>query len=134
MCSSFSLNTKHAIKNNYVNDRFLFVGGLYLVSCGSTVTRLPLHAQTDISTASPIQNIAVSGSSMSVGTKLQSLCDLASLEQFKRLHLSKYSSNENILPSPTPSTPKWEYLFVPILFPVDPHFDFLFSFRSSCAL
>lgn len=108
-CSSSSsfLYTFIILKKKHVLQKSSYsTGGLYLVSCGATVTRLPLHTNTDSSTASPIQNIAVSGSQMSVGNKLQSLCDLASFEHFKRLHLSKHSSNENILPSTTPSTPK----------------------------
>lgn len=102
----FSLYIYYFEKKHVLQKSSYSIGGLYLVSCGATVTRLPLHTNTDSSTASPIQNIAVSGSQMSVGNKLQSLCDLASFEHFKRLHLSKHSSNENILPSTTPSTPK----------------------------
>jgi len=56
-----------------------------LVSCGTNITRLPLTGGNVTST----QEIAINGSSMSVGNKLQSLCDIASLEQFKRLHLTK---------------------------------------------
>ncbi|CAF0940340.1 unnamed protein product [Adineta steineri] len=72
-------------------------GGLYLVSCGSNTTRLPANA------AHP-RGIAVNGSSMPVGNKLQSLCDYSSLEQFKRLHTTKQSANENRI-SPTSSSP-----------------------------
>jgi hypothetical protein len=70
-----------------------------LVSCGSNITRLPTNGNPTQ------QDIAVNGSSMSVGNKLQSLCDISSLEQFKRLHLTKLPTNENGLHS-TSSTPK----------------------------
>jgi hypothetical protein len=73
-----------------------------LVSCGTTVTRLPLNTtNTDNGSVTSTQEIAINGSSISVGNKLQSLCDLASLEQFKKLHLSKHSVS-----STSPSTPK----------------------------
>jgi hypothetical protein len=74
-----------------------------LVSCGTTIPRLPFNGGTTTSTE---REIAVNGSSMSVGNKLQSLCDISSLEQFKRLHLTKLSTTENVLSSTSPSTPK----------------------------
>ncbi|CAF1682142.1 unnamed protein product, partial [Adineta ricciae] len=74
--------------------------GLYLVSCGSNITRLPTNNITRP------QEIAVNGSSMAVGNKLQSLCDFSSLEQFKRLHATKASTNETVISSTTSSVPK----------------------------
>ena len=85
------------------------LGSLYLVSCGSTITRLPGHSHLDTVINPPCsssQGISVNGSQISVGNRLQSLCDLASLEQFKRLHLNKSSTNEKLLSSTSPSTPK----------------------------
>jgi hypothetical protein len=72
-----------------------------LVSCGNNITRLPGNANTDNGNVLAAQQIAINGSSMPVGNKLQSLCDLASLEQFKKLHLTKHSVS-----STSPSTPK----------------------------
>jgi hypothetical protein len=79
-----------------------------LVSCGSNIVRLPVNTNTntDNKNVSSTKKIAVNGSSISVGNKLQSLCDLASLEQFKRLHLTKHSPNENVVSSTSPSTPR----------------------------
>ncbi|CAF2624487.1 unnamed protein product [Rotaria sp. Silwood2] len=81
-------------------------GGLYLVSCGSTITRLPINANSNGGNVVPTKEIAVNGSSISVGNKLESLCDLASLEQFKRLHLTKISANDTVLSSESSPTPK----------------------------
>lgn len=72
-----------------------FLGGLFLVSYGLNTSRLP-------GTSAPSQDIAINGSSISAGNKLQALCDLASLEQFKRLHLNKFSSTDPALSSPSP--------------------------------
>jgi len=77
-----------------------------LISYGTNITRPPLNPNADSGNISSNQEIVVSGSSMAVGNKLQSLCDLASLEQFKRLHLTKHSINENVVSSTSPSTPK----------------------------
>ncbi len=77
-----------------------------MVSCGTNITRPPLNSNADSGNIPSTQQIAISGSSMSVGNKLQSLCDLASLEQFKRLHLTKHSTNKNAVSSTFPSTPK----------------------------
>lgn len=83
------------------------LGSLYLVSCGTTITRLPAHSHPDTVINPPSsQGISVNGSQISVGNRLQSLCDLASLEQFKRLHLNKSSTNEKLLSSTSPPTPK----------------------------
>jgi hypothetical protein len=76
-----------------------------LVSCGTNIIRLPVNVNTDNGNIPP-QDISVNGSSISVGNRLQSLCDVASLEQFKRLHLAKHSTNETVLSSTSPSTPK----------------------------
>jgi hypothetical protein len=77
-----------------------------LVSYGSNNTRLPVNVTTNGGNVVPTEEIVVNGSSMSVGNKLQSLCDLSSLEQFKRLHFTKLSTNENVLSATTPPTPK----------------------------
>lgn len=85
------------------------LGSLYLVSCGATITRFPVHSQADTvinPPSSSSQGISVNGSQISVASRLQSLCDLASLEQFKRLHLNKSSTNEKFLSSTSPPTPK----------------------------
>ncbi|CAF3454060.1 unnamed protein product [Rotaria sp. Silwood1] len=81
-------------------------GGLYLVSCGSTITRLPINATSSGGNVDSTKEIAVNGSSISVGNKLESLCDLASLEQFKRLHLTKVSANDTVISSLSLPTPK----------------------------
>ncbi|CAF1413145.1 unnamed protein product [Rotaria magnacalcarata] len=82
-------------------------GGLYLVSCGTNITRLPINANSNGgNVASTTKEIAVNGSSISAGNKLESLCDMASLEQFKRLHLTKLSSNDTVLSSTSSPTPK----------------------------
>ncbi len=75
-----------------------------MVSYGTNIHRLPVNINTDNGNVSSTQKIAINGSSMPVGNKLQSLCDLASLEQFKRLHLTNNSTNDNVVSSP--STPK----------------------------
>ncbi|CAF0827290.1 unnamed protein product [Rotaria sordida] len=81
-------------------------GGLYLVSCGSNIIRLPINTTSNGGNVIPTKEIAVNGSSISVGNKLESLCDLASLEQFKRLHLTKISANDTVLSSASSPTPK----------------------------
>ncbi len=77
-----------------------------MVSCGTNIIRLPLNANPDNGNGTSSNDISVNGSSISAGNKLQSLCDIASLEQFKRLHLTKHSTNETVLSSTSPSTPK----------------------------
>ncbi|CAF4731356.1 unnamed protein product, partial [Rotaria magnacalcarata] len=70
-------------------------------------TRLPINANSNGgNVASTTKEIAVNGSSISAGNKLESLCDMASLEQFKRLHLTKLSSNDTVLSSTSSPTPK----------------------------
>ena len=85
---------------------FWDLGGLYLVSCGTNITRLPLTVPPDNANLLLSHDISVNGSSISAGNRLQSLCDVASLQQFKRLHLTKHSTNETVLSSASPSTPK----------------------------
>lgn len=77
-----------------------------MVSCGTNITRLPLNTNPTGGYVAPAQAIAVSGSSISTGNKLESLCDLATLEQFKRLHLTKLPANDSVLSSTTSPTPK----------------------------
>lgn len=78
-----------------------------MVSCGTTITRLPVNATTNGGNTVPTnKEIAVSGSSMSVGNKLESMCDFTSLEQFKRLHLTRLSSNDTLLSTISSPTPK----------------------------
>lgn len=77
-----------------------------MVSYGTNITRLPLTIPPDNGNISLAHEISVNGSSISAGNKLQSLCDVASLEQFKRLRLTKHSTNETVLSSTSPSTPK----------------------------
>jgi hypothetical protein len=77
-----------------------------LVSCGSNITRLPVNANTNGGNVVHPREIAVNGSSISTGNKLQSLCDFSSLAQFKQLHITKLSANENVISPTSPSAPK----------------------------
>ncbi len=98
-------------KTFYLSTKFpfLYLGGLYLVSCGSNITRLPVNANTNGGNVVHPREIAVNGSSISTGNKLQSLCDFSSLAQFKQLHITKLSANENVISPTSPSAPKWDH-------------------------
>lgn len=85
---------------------FLCLGGLYLVSYGLNTARLPLNVSSNSGDTVSKQDISISGSSISATNKLQAFCDLASLEQFKKLHLSKMTKTDNVFSSTTPPTPK----------------------------
>ena len=71
-----------------------YLDGLFVVSYGMAPSLLPANENKTVGDVLPKSDIAINGSSISVGNKLQASCDLASFEQLKRMHRAQLSTND----------------------------------------
>ena len=82
-----------------------YLDGLYVVSCGLAPSLFSPNDNTTVGEVLPKRDIAINGSTILVGNKLQASCDFASFEQMKRIHRAQLSTNDKIPLSTSPLTP-----------------------------